>query len=224
MTFKSFGFLLASFFALSASGQDTAWKSASITKDVFVDMPGPETTLDTAQVQAVNAALNGYVFQIKYIKPKYEVKNGDALIQAYDGFLNGYLKTGVKAYTNTVSDTSLKGTIGEWIHSRYSKDSFFIDMYSYVVLVNSHFYMITLAASHPINANDPMLNRFFASLRFPTWPIREHSGDFPLQARSYRNGQHIGRWVNRYFPYSLGAVIVALVVVLLYRRGRRKKI
>jgi len=221
MNVRLFCFLLATFGVLVASGQDTAWKSVSITPDVSISMPGPTTFIDSPQVQAINAQLNGYAFQLKYLKPKYEVKNGDGLIQAYDGFLKGYIPTAIRMYTNTVSDTSLKGTMGEWIHSRYSKDTFFIEMYTYIVLVNSHFYMITLAASHPINANDSLAHQYFASLQFPIKPIKEYSGDFPLQAKSYRNGQRIGQFVRTYFPYFLGVVIVVLVLGLAYRKNRR---
>jgi len=223
MNLRLFCFVLATFCALVVSGQDPVWKSVSITPGVSVSMPGPTTTLDSTQVQAINAQLNGYFFQLKYLKIKYEVKNGDQLIQAYDGFLKGYIPAAVKMYTNTVSDTSLKGTMGEWIHSRYSKDRYF-EMYTYLVLVNSHFYMITLAADHPTNANDTILRKYFASLEFPVQPIKEYSGDFPLQAKSYRNGQRIGVFIRAEFPYVLGAGIVALILVLGYRKIRKRSI
>jgi len=223
MIFRLFCFLLATSISLIATGQDSAWKSTSLTPDVSVLMPGPTTTLDSAQVKAINAQLSGDIFQLKYIKIRYQVKNGDELMQAYDGFLKGYLTTGIKLFTNTISDTSLKGTMGEWIHSRYSKDSYFAEMYTYLVLVNSYFYMVTFYADHPVHTNDTLLHKYFASLQFPVQPIKEYSGDFPLQAKGYRTGQHLGQLTRTYFPYALGVFLVAVIVVLVSRKFRRKK-
>jgi hypothetical protein len=216
--------LLITFTIHAASAQDSTWHRIPITSDVAVFMPGRTTTFDTTQVQAINSYLDGYFFQLKYLKPKYQVKNGDELIQAYDGFLSGYFKTPeINQFTNTVYDTSLNGTMGEWIHSRYSKDTVYQDMHTYLVLVNSHFYMLSIATRRPINASDSIFRRYFASLQFPNAPIKEYSGDFPLQAKSYRNGQHIGRFFDTWFPYILGIGIATLSVVFARRRIRRKR-
>jgi hypothetical protein len=221
MTTKCVCLFLTILVASAAIGQDSAWKRVSITTDVSVFMPGSTISLDSTQVQAINAQLDGYVFQLKQIKIKYIVNNGDELILGYDNFIKGYMSTFIRLYKNTVSDTSFMGTLGEWIHSKYSKDTIFSEMYSYLVLVNSYFYMVTLAANHPIN--DTMLHRYFATLQFPTQPIKEHSGDFPLRARSFRNGQHIGLFIRTYYIYGVAFGIFTLIFVLLFRNIRRKR-
>lgn len=76
---------------------------------------------------------------------------------------------------------------------------------------------------HPIDLSDPVLRRFFESMNFPTKPIKEFSGDFPLEARSYRNGQHIGRWILSALPYVIGIAMVALALFFVVRRVRQKK-
>jgi hypothetical protein len=213
---------LAAFSAHTVSAQDSSWQRVSITPDVAIMMPGQTTAIDTTKLEVINSSLGGYSFQLKYLKDKYTVKNGDELIQAYDGFLVGYFKTpGINVYTSVVSDTSLNGTMGEWIRLNYSKDTAYQDIYSYLILVNSHFYMISLVTDHPIHSSDPVLRRFFGSMHFPTKPIKEFSGNFPLEARSYRNGQHIGRWFLSALPYIIGIVMVALALFFVVRRVRK---
>jgi len=218
-------FLTILFITRTASAQDSSWQRVSITPDVAIMMPGQTTAIDTPRLEVINSSLGGYFFQLKHVKDKYVVKNGDELIQAYDGFLVGYFKTpGIDIYKSAVSDTSLDGTMGEWIHLTYSKDTTYQEIYSYLVLVNSHFYMISLVNNQPIRSSDPIFQKYFASLQFPNKPIKEFSGEFPLQARSYRNGQHIGGWISRAFPFIVGLVIMSLVLVFVvrHRRGKRK--
>ena len=219
--FKALFSLLTTFIAMTGSAQDSTWKKASLTPNVAVDMPGPTWLQDTTQIIAINSRLDEYYFQLKYIKQKFEVKNGDELIQAYDGFLSGYFKSSaLQNLTNTFTDTSFSGTRGEWVRSIYTNGA---EMYTYVVLVNSYFYMVTIASGKRIDLNDPAVHRYFGSLRFPVQPIKEYSGDFPLQSKSYRNGQHIGRFVMTYLPPALIVGLIVLVVFLVYRWIRRRK-
>lgn len=202
-------------------GQDTAWRNISISPDVSIYMPGPINTLDTVKIRITTSRFTDYMFQVKYLEPKYEVRNGDELVQAYDGFLKGYLNsTDIKLYTNAVSDTFFNGTTGKWIHSTYSKNNGFLDMFTYVVLVNSHFYMITFAAGRPIGPTTyPMFSRYCSSIHFPNQPIKEYSGDFPLRAASYHLGQKIGTLM----PYFAIAAICILALILGYNKFIRKR-
>jgi hypothetical protein len=153
--------------------------------------------------------------QAKYFNPKMTVKNGDELIQTYDGFMSGFLKSStVMIYNNTVSDTSINGTMGKWVHSVYSKNNGFEELYTYVVLANSHFYVVTFGSQHPIfRASNRYLSKFFASLHFPD-NMKESSGYFPLEAKSYRFGQRLGFLL----PYLLGAGLLIIILIILIRR------
>jgi hypothetical protein len=166
--------------------QDTAWKSASISPDVSIYMPGPIYNVDTVQTRITTSQCKDYLLQIKYLKPKLEVRNGDELVQAYDGFLKGYLNSkDIRLYTNTVSDTIFNGTTGKWIHSIYSRNNVFLEMYTYVVLANSHFYMVTFAVDHlPGPKTYPAFSRYYSSLHFRNNPVKEYSGDFPPARKS----------------------------------------
>jgi len=81
----------------------------------------------------------------------------------------------------------------------------------------AHAGCVHLAADHPIKANDPMLDKYYASLRTPKGPAKEYSGDFPLRAQSYRTGQHIGRFANTYLPWILGIGPGIVIAVIAYR-------
>jgi hypothetical protein len=222
---RCFCTLLVIHFSFPGYCQDTTWKIVSITPDLSISFPEPVFTQDTAQMKILNSQVNGYFFQIKYIKPKFEVRNGDELIQAYDGFLKGYLTTKeISPFTSNVSDTSFNGTRGEWIHSTYSKDTSFEEIFSYLVLVNNHFYMVSLVGNHPIKTGiDPMLLRYFSSINFPNKPIKEYSGNFPLQSKSYRTGQHIGQGLNTLLPYFLIVMIAVPAIFFVYVKFIRKK-
>jgi hypothetical protein len=216
-------FLLILSVPMNGFSQDTAWESRLISPDVSIDMPGPVERMDTVQLKISSSQYNGYEFQVKYIKPALNVRNGDELVQAYDGFLDGYLKSkDISLYTNTISDTSFDGTTGKWIHSSYAKEGGSLDMYTYAVLVNSHFYMVTLAGARPlVPAAGSLLSRYYSSLHFLCQPIKEYSGDFPLRAKSYRLGQRLGRM----FPLQhivLGLFAVVLIVPVIIRIRRRK--
>jgi hypothetical protein len=115
---------LAAFNADTVLAQDSSWQRVFLTQNVVVMMPGQTTVVDTTKLEVINSKYGGYFFQLKYLKDKYMVKNGDGLIQAYDGFLAGYFKTpGIDIYTSAVSDTSLNGTMGKWILLKYAKDT-----------------------------------------------------------------------------------------------------
>jgi hypothetical protein len=212
--------------SISCFGQDSAWKNTPITSDVSIYLPGPIYTIDTTQLKAYNCRLHGYVLQVKYLKPKFEARSGDELMQGYDGFLKGYFNSKeIKPYTNTAHDTSISGTTGEWVHSIYSKDTVFSEMFTYVVLVNSHFYMATFAARRPIDPTVyPIISRFCGSLNFPHQPIKEYSGDFPLQAKSYRLGQHIGRLTPVFLIIGLAVLVVILIYTKIIRKRKKQKI
>ena len=150
------------------------------------------------------------------------MKNGDELIQGYDGFLDGYIKASLASYENAVADTTIGGTLGEWIHSKYSQGNSYQEIYSYLVLINGHFYMLSVAANRVVRTGDPKFIRFFSSLRFPVKPIKEASGDFLLRAKGYRNGQRIGSSFSVYAPWALCIAALVVVAVFVWRWVQKK--
>jgi hypothetical protein len=74
-------------FVFSGSGQDTAWKTISISKDLSIRMPGTALIRDTLQVKTVSSFVNGHLFEVRYMTTPYVVTDGDRLIIAYDDFL-----------------------------------------------------------------------------------------------------------------------------------------
>ena len=220
--------LFAAFITMLASAQDSrdsAWQNVQFTKDLAISLPAKGFIQDTIQVKILNVPYNRYYFQLKYLKPPYKVENGDQLIIGYDSFLKGYLGTQqMSVYKHSYHDTTINGGFGEWVHSVYSRDSLFHEFYSFIVLANSHFYIIGLGSNRPIGLTDSILIQYYSSIRFPK-DIKEQSGDFHLSARSFRNGQHIGQFVNRNIPYILiGLLIILISIALLIRNrsGRRK--
>ena len=201
-------------FTLVTSGQDTAWEKVSLSKEVSINMPAPIQYLNTLQLKVTSSTSGGYWFQTKLIKQPLTVRNGDELVQAYESFVHGYLTSkGVSIYTNVVSDTSLGVTEGKWIHSTYAQNGNFSEMFTYAVLVNSHFYTITFFSDHPIQANGRLLlSKYIGSLSFSQATIREYSDDFRLRSHSYRFGERLGRYVI-YFVFLFVAGLVIYFVV-----------
>ena len=216
LVLRAFAFSCLISFALVTLGQDTAWQKVSLSKDVFISMPAPIHSLDTLQLKVTNSTSNGCWFQTKMVKQSLTVKNGDELVQAYESFVHGYLTSkGVSIYTNVVSDTAFGATEGKWIHSTYAQNGNFSELFTYAVLVNSHFYIITFYVDHPMKTNDHLLlSKYIGSLSFSQTPIREYSDDFRLQAHSYRFGERLGR----YFPYIVFLGIAGLVIYFVVKK------
>jgi hypothetical protein len=221
LSFIFFIFLLLAQARLDSFSQDTAWQMVSPSKDVTISMPAPIHVLDTLQLKIASSNLGGYIFQIKLIKPSITVHSGDELVQAYESFIHGYLTSkDVSIYNNVVTDTSFGVTEGKWIHSTYAQSGNFEEMFTYAVLINSHFYMITFASGHPSQANDrALLSKYFGSLSFPQAPISEYSDKFRLQSRSYRFGEKVGR----YAPYFILLFVAGLPIYFIYRRLLKKR-
>jgi hypothetical protein len=184
-------------------------------------MPAPIHLLDTLQLKIANSNSNGYWFQTKLIKPPFTVRNGDELVQAYESFLRGYLTSkDVNIYTSVVSDTSFGVTEGKWIHSTYAQNGIFWEMFTYAVLVNSHFYTITFVSDHQLpESGRLLLCKYIASLSFSRAPIIEYSDEFRLQSHSYRFGERLGRYV----PYFVLLCIVGLVIYFVSNKLSKKK-
>jgi len=221
---RFFCFLLTISFFTPGHSQDSSWETVPLSSEVSIDMGKNFTIYDTSVVKVFTSQVGDYELQAKYLTSKYEVHNGDQVVQAYEGFLRGYLPTPRMAiFNNTVSDTSINGTTGKWVHSIYSKDSVFGEMYTYIVLVNSHFYMATIASSHPITlSGNPVFSKYYTSFHFPR-NIKEFSSDFVLMADSYRRGQRIGIVVRTITPYFLAVCLVIIIGVLVYRKVRARK-
>jgi hypothetical protein len=206
---------------LVSFGQDSPWQKVSLSKDVSIDMPTPVHLFDTLQLKIANSNLNDYWLQAKLIEPSLTVRNGDELVQAYESFLHGYLTSKeTSMYTNVVSDTSFGVTDGKWIHSTYAQNGTFWEMFTYAVLINSHFYLISFASGHQFREKDRLvLSKYLGSLSFAQAPIREYSDNFRLQSRSFRFGERLGRYVI----YFVLLCIVGLVIYFASNRLSGKK-
>ncbi|MBS1664008.1 MAG: hypothetical protein JST68_23385 [Bacteroidetes bacterium] len=207
MTKKPLFASVACFLLLSTSGhsQDSAWKKRTVTEDLSISIPGNLYEVDSPKVVVTGSHFKGYGLQANYVKKPFEVKNASELMALYDGFIKGYLNAkSVKSYKTTITDTSFGGTTGKWVHSTYSQDSTYEERFTYIVLVNSHFYTIVFFMYKPMNMTSyDMLSRYYSSISFPR-PVKEYSGDFHRQVKTYQLGKNIGRY---------GAMVFILVVV-----------
>lgn len=213
-------YLISTLLPVSVFGQDTSWQDRVVSPDASIKMPGPVTTTDTMHIHWTVANYNGLSLQVRYFPKELEVHNGDELVQAYEGFNRGYLNSEkMRQYVNTVHDTSMSGTNGEWIHSVYVYGSDYYELFTYVVLANSHFYMLIIGSDHPIEpaASAPMA-RYYSSLHFLHGPVKEYSDKFNLQAKSYRFGERLGS----NFPYFAALALGILILVVIFFRIRRR--
>jgi hypothetical protein len=204
--------------------QDTAWQDRAISPDAFIKMPGLVSATDTLTMHWTTSTDNGYTLQTRYFPAKLEVHSGDELVQAYESFLHGYFGTEqIKKFANTVVDTSIGVTHGEWIHSVYPQGSSFYEMFTYVLLADSHFYMVMVASDHHIESSAlPALGRYYSSLHFRHGTPKEYTDTFNLQSKSYRFGERLGVITKYVVLIGLGILIGVFIYIRVRRTSRHR--